>query len=151
MTFTTPQQLICKRPDGWEAWCYLSNGQQLSRRFATEPTESELTAWGNRLVAQAEAEVPVSQENPELASLAIAAKAILERSPKLQSPEILGMLDQLVAGVKSIAQADPDDGAAATRIVEKMLADPQLQAQSELHSAIAEALLNIQTITGGVL
>lgn len=61
MTHTIPTSLICKRPDGWEAWCYLSNGQQLSRRFATEPTESELTAWGEQLVAQAEAEQPTPE------------------------------------------------------------------------------------------
>lgn len=147
---TIPTELICNRPDGWEVWCFTDAGK-FHRRFVQKdkPSMEQIMAWVDTLPD--EPEPVVLPENTELASLAVAAKAILERSSKLQSPEILGMLDQLVAGVKSVAQADPDDGTAATRIVEKMLADPQLQAQPELHSAIAAALINIQTMTGGVL
>ena len=94
---------------------------------------------------------PETQPNESLASLAIAAKAILDKSPKLQSPEIQGLLDQLVIGVKSVANANPADGDAATAIVNKMLDDPQLQAQPELWEAIKHARDSVIAKSGGAL
>lgn len=71
MIYTTPTSLICQRPDGWEAWCYLSNGIALSRRFPEEPTAEQLKEWGDSCVAQAEAEQPITEPDVKAQATAL--------------------------------------------------------------------------------
>lgn len=131
-----------RQPDGWHCGITFTHEgvsyYREPRLVQTEaPTEAQLSALVEQQQIFVELEIaqstsPITTPNESLASLAIAAKAILDKSPKLQSLEIQGLLDQLVSGVKSVANANPADGEAATSIVNKMLDDPQLQAQPDL-------------------
>jgi len=150
-----------KYPDGWQGWCYVSTETEVDKykyfcRFDQEqkPDTVQVSAYISKCVERAISEensVVAIAPNDRLASLAVAAKAILDKSQKLQAPEIQEMLERLVDGVKGASNADPADGDSATMLVNEILADPAIQAQPELRGAIEQAFRGIQDMTGGVL
>lgn len=116
--------------------------------------EVSLTAKRQRnvaLVTLTESTVEEPQSDDTLASLAIATKAILDQSPKLNDPEIQQQLQQLVDAVKLVAGSNPDEGTTATTLVYELLARPNMNKYPQLKDSILTALNNIQTITNGVL
>lgn len=116
-----------------------------------EPTTQELETLRLKKLAIAEADIteaPASNEN--LASLAVAAKGLLDKSNKIP-PEAFEVLNHYVNRVKGVANSNPDDGTAATNLVNQMLATPELQADKELWKQINTMKEQIIQITGGVL
>lgn len=150
-----------KKLDGWHVPFYLVDEEISFReyrepRFVQEerPTLEQINAEVDKQIEFAKLKlIPVPQVDQELAGLAVAAHAILALSPKLQSPEISGFLDQLAAGVVNASglQAPPAPGVVATGLVEKMIAHPIVQAQPLLAKQLETALNNVIQMTGGVL
>ena len=98
-----------------------------------------------------ESEVIEPQPDFELAAYATAARAILAKSEKLQSPEIIAYLDNLEAKQKEIAGINLPDGESATVLVRKMIESLTAKGETEKANELQTALDIVVNMTGGVL
>ena len=96
---------------------------------------------------------PVLEPQPdiELAAYATAARAILAKSDKLQSPEITSYLDSLEAKQKEVAGINLPDGESATVLVRKMIDALILKGETDKANELQQALDMVVNMTGGVL
>lgn len=87
----------------------------------------------------------------ELAAYAVAARAILDKSEKLKSPEITAYLDFLETQQKDIAGINPAPGESATLLVIKMIYKLNQRGEIAKAQELQQALDMVIDITGGVL
>jgi len=153
MTITNIPHLSVKRPNGYEYWFNVSEGENYLKISRIEKLEiQDLNTYMENMKLQLAkvfaVNTPVEEPDLETAALAVVTLKALSTSTEIPV-ELIGALEQLTNGVKQDSKSDPDLGESATVTATKLIDRLEAKGSFDLAAQIKQALAYVSTINGG--